>query len=261
VSLEPWQWAVIALGAFGTGLSKTGLAGLNILVVALFALVIEPRASVGVVLPVLLSADVVAVSAFQRHADWAHLRRLFPWAAVGVVLGYFAMGQVNDAQVKKLIGGIVLVMLLLHCARRVRESRRKRRAAQDDEPDVEAEEAEIPHRLWFVAGMGMLAGFTTMVANAAGPVMILYLLSAGLPKMAFIGTSAWFFLTVNLFKVPFSVELGLINPAALRLSATLAPFAVAGALLGKAVLRHIPQQLFENLALLMTLIAGLRLLF
>lgn len=259
MNLELWQWAVIALGAFGTGLSKTGLAGLNILVVALFALVIEPRASVGVILPVLLSADVVAVSAFQRHADWAHLRRLFPWAAVGVVLGYFALGQVNDAQVKKLIGGIVLVMLLLHCARRVRE-RRRRRSLEEDATDVEAEEAEIPHRLWFVAGMGMLAGFTTMVANAAGPVMILYLLSAGLPKMAFIGTSAWFFLTVNLFKVPFSVELGLINPSALRLSATLAPFAVGGALLGKSILRHIPQQLFENLALLMTLIAGLRLL-
>lgn len=220
--------------------------------VALFALVIEPRASVGIVLPILLSADMIAVSSFRRHADWAHLRRLFPWAAAGVVLGYFAMGQVNDAQVKKMMGGIVLFMLLIHCARRVRERRR------GDVPDVEE---AVPHRLWFVAGMGLLAGFTTMAANAAGPVMILYLLAARLPKMVFIGTSAWFFLMVNLFKVPFSVELGLINPHALRLSATLAPFAVAGALFGRAILKHIPQQLFENLALAMTLIAGLRLLF
>jgi uncharacterized membrane protein YfcA len=252
VTLLPWQWALAALGAFGVGLSKTGIAGLGILVVALFALVMPPRASVGVVLPILISADFVAVGAFRRHADWAHLRRLFPWAAAGVVLGYFALGRLGDTQIEKMIGAIVLAMAVVQYVRRGRA----RRAAADG-----AEEPSIPHHLAFVAGMGLLAGFTTMVANAAGPVMILFLLAMGLPKMAFIGTSAWFFLALNLFKVPFSAQLGLINPAALGVSAALAPFAVAGALCGRAILRHIPQRLFEDLALFLTVIAGLRLLW
>ncbi len=250
-SLTGWHWALLALGAFMVGLSKTGIAGLGILTVIVFASVLPPKASVGVVLPILLSADVVAVTAFRRHADWPQLVRLFPWAGAGVVLGYFALGRINDTQTAKLVGGIVLAMVVLHLAR---QRNLARRAAPDEDVPLP------PAALWFVAGMGLLGGFTTMVANAAGPVMILYLLALRLPKMAFIGTSAWYFLCLNLFKVPFSVSLGLINPAALGFSIALAPFAVAGALVGRALLRHIPQKLFENMALVLSVLTGLRLL-
>ncbi len=247
--LEMWPWILAAAASFGIGLSKTGIAGLGILVVAVFASVLPTRSSVGVVLPILLAADVVAVTAFRRHVVWAQLWRLFPWAAVGVVLGYFAMGRINDQQTEKLIGVIMLAMIVVHLVQRHRASR---------QTDLEA---SLPHTLWFAASMGILAGFTTMVANAAGPVMILFLLAMSLPKMEFIGTAAWFFLTVNLFKVPFSYHLGLITPASLGLVVQLAPFAVAGALCGRMLLRHIDQKLFENAALVLTVIAGLRLLF
>ena len=250
-SLTGAEWALLALGAFLVGLSKTGVAGLGILTVVIFASILPPKASVGVVLPILISADVVAVAAFRRHADWGQLVRLFPWACAGVVLGYFALGRINDAQTEKLVGGIVLAMVVLHFAR---QRNLARRAAPDGDVPLP------PATLWFVAGMGLLAGFTTMVANAAGPVMILYLLAVRLPKMAFIGTSAWYFLCLNLFKVPFSVSLGLINPAALGFSLVLAPFAVGGALFGRAVVRHIPQKLFENVALVLSVLTGLRLL-
>jgi len=242
---------LLALGAFLIGLSKTGIAGLGILTVVIFASVLPPKASVGIVLPILLSADVVAVAAFRRHADWPQLVRLFPWAGAGVVLGYFALGRINDTQTAKLVGGIVLTMVVLHFAR---QRNLARRAAPDDDLPLP------PAALWFVAVMGLLAGFTTMVANAAGPVMILYLLAVRLPKMAFIGTSAWYFLCLNLFKVPFSISLGLVNMASLGFSLALAPFAVGGALFGRAVLRHIPQKLFEDTALVLTILAGLRLL-
>ncbi len=250
-SLDGAAWALLALGAFLVGLSKTGIAGLGILTVVIFASVLPPKASVGVVLPILLSADVVAVTAFRRHADWPQLVRLFPWAGAGVVLGYFALGRINDTQTAKLVGGIVLAMVVLHLAR---QRNLARRGAPDDDLPLP------PAALWFVAGMGLLAGFTTMVANAAGPVMILYLLAVRLPKMAFIGTSAWYFLCLNLFKVPFSISLGLINPASLGFFIFLAPFAVAGALAGRALLRHIPQKLFENMALVLSVLTGLRLL-
>jgi uncharacterized membrane protein YfcA len=248
--LEPWQWALAALGTFAIGVSKTGVAGLGVLAVALFAIIFPTRASVGIVLPLLISADIVAVTAFRRHAVWRHLWRLMPWAALGIVLGYFAMGRINDHQVNKLIGGILVVMVALRVARRYQESRR---------PAGE-EEAPPSHGLLFTATMGILAGFTTMVANAAGPIMILYLLAMQLPKMEFIGTGAWYFLTLNLFKVPFSVNLGLVTATSLLFDVKVIPFAVAGALCGRTLLHRIDQRLFENLALVLTALAALKLL-
>jgi hypothetical protein len=119
----------------------------------------------------------------------------------------------------------------------------------------------IPHQLWFAALMGALAGFTTMVANAAGPVMILYLLAMQLPKMEFLGTGAWFFLAVNLFKVPFSWQLDLMTAPSLMLDLKLAPLVIAGAILGRLLIGRIHQRLFETLALAFTTLAALKMVF
>jgi uncharacterized membrane protein YfcA len=108
--------------------------------------------------------------------------------------------------------------------------------------------------------MGILAGFATMVANAAGPVMVLYLLAIGLPKLVFIGTVAWFFMLVNAFKVPFSVKLGLITPESLLLDAILLLPLIPGALLGPRILHHLNQKAFETMVLLLTLVGTIRLL-
>ena len=248
--LELWQWGLGALGAFLVGLSKTGIAGLGILNVAIFALMLPARQSVGIVLVILICGDIVAVTAYRRHANWHHLWRLFPWAGAGVLLGAVTLGRINDEAVRRLIGAILVVLVLLHLFRRNRPEKSKR------DP---TEETFRQHRLAFLAGL--FAGFTTMVANAAGPVMILYLLAMHLPKMAFIGTSAWFFLVLNLFKVPFSYSLGLINLSSLQIDLPLAPFAVLGALSGRMIIRHIDQSLFEKLALALTFAAGLRMLY
>lgn len=245
--LEPWQWALACLGAFLSGLSKTGIAGLGILSVALFALILPARESVGIVLVVLLCADVVAVTAYRRQANWGQLWRLFPWTAVGVVLGYLTLGRIDERMVRPLIGGILIAILVVHVVRRV--------ATRGDVPD------SAPRAPWLAPLVGVTAGFTTMVANAAGPIMIVYLLAMGLPKMEFIGTSAWFFLAVNLFKVPFNYNLGMIYPGSLLVDLPLAPFAVVGAVSGRLIIKHIDQRLFETLALLLTAVAGVRLLF
>jgi len=250
VQLELWQWALAILGTFAIGVSKTGIAGLGILAVSIFALIFPTRASVGLILPLLITADVVAVTAYRRHAVWAHLWRLFPWAALGVILGYFALGRINDHQVNKLIGGILVLLAAIQLWRRYQASRRGEQPAEE----------EASQGLWFVATMGILAGFTTMVANAAGPIMILYLLAMRLPKMEFIGTGAWYYLTLNLFKVPFSVNLGMITLPSLLFDLKLAPFAMIGALCGRALLRHIDQKVFEILALCLTTLAALKLL-
>jgi uncharacterized membrane protein YfcA len=238
-----WQWALAGLAAFLVGLSKTGITGLGILSVAIFASALPARESVGIVLVVLISGDLVAVSTYRREASWPHLWRLFPWAAVGVVLGALALGRIDSLTVQRLIGGILVALV------GVQFWRSRQVAATSDE-----------HHPAFAVIAGLGAGFTTMVANAAGPIMVIYLLAMRLPKMIFIGTAAWYFLVLNLFKVPFSVGLGLINTHSLPISLALIPFAVIGGLVGRVLIKYINQQLFEMLALVLALVAGLRLL-
>lgn len=246
VGLTLWQWTLLALAALVTGLSKTGIAGLGVLSVALFANALPARASTGALLPLLLCADVFGVAFFRKHASWPHLLKLFPWVVVGVIGGYFALDKISNAQVQRLIGGIILAMVALHFWRQ----RQSEKIA-----------AGLPHTWWFGGIMGMLAGFTTMVANAAGPVTVLYFLALGLPKLVFIGTGAWFYMLVNAFKVPFSVRLGLINTQSLLLDAALLIPMIPGALLGPVILKQLNQQAFENMALVLTVLAALRLLF
>ena len=244
MDLTAGQWTLLSLGAFCTGLSKTGIAGLGVLVVALFANALPARASTGALLPLLLCADLFGLAFFRKHASWSQLWKLFPWVILGVVAGYVALDRINNAQMQHLIGGILLAMVALHFWR-------KRQADQFA--------AHLPHSLWFAALTGMLAGFTTMVANAAGPVMSVYLLAIGLPKLVFIGTGAWFFMLVNSFKVPFSLKLGLISAGSLRMDALLLIPMIPGALLGPVILRRINQTWFEAMVLGLTVLSALRL--
>jgi uncharacterized protein len=245
VNLTLWQWTLLVLGAFFLGLSKTGIAGLSVLTVALFANAVPARASTGALLPLLLCGDIFGVAFFRKHADWSHLWRLFPWVVVGVLGGYFAMGRLSNGQVQRLIGGILLLMVVLHLWRQ----------RHSEQPS-----STLPHTWWFAAMTGILAGFTTMVANAAGPVMALYFLAVGLPKLAFVGTGAWFFMLLNGFKVPFSVQLGFITPDSLVMDALLVVPMLPGAFLGPVLLRHLNQRVFEGMVLVLTAAAALRLL-
>jgi hypothetical protein len=246
--LTPLQWTLLALGAFATGLAKTGVAGLGILAVALFANALPARESTGALLPLLIAADVFGVTIYRRHAEWRHVWRLCPWVIVGVSLGSVLLGRAGAGSVERLIGAILLVMLAVHLWR-------KRETARD--PDGVA--ARLPHAWWFAGLCGVLAGFSTMVANAAGPVMVLYLFAMGLPKLAFLGTMAWFFFLVNLFKVPFSVGLGLIRADSLVLDAILLVALAPGAALGPRIVRHLPERVFERMVLALTALAAIRL--
>jgi hypothetical protein len=243
MNFEFWQWALALTGALAIGLSKTGIGGLGMLSVVIFANLMPAREASGVVLPMLLFADVVAVLSYRQHAQWRHLWKLFPWTAVGVVAGYLAMGRINDRQAQVLIGGIILALLALHWWRRRKGG----------------EVAE--HGAWFAPTIGVLAGFTTLVANAAGPLMVIYLLAMRLPKMEYMGTGAVYFMLINLFKVPFMVDLGLINVPSFTLNLWLAPAVLAGALLGRKILAKINQRLFESLALVLAGLAGVKLLY
>ncbi|MFD8460369.1 TSUP family transporter [Streptomyces antimycoticus] len=246
-----WEFAALAAASILVGFSKTAVSGANTVSLAIFAAVLPARESTGVLLPLLIVGDLLAVRTYRRHAHWGTLVRLFPAVAAGVVVGTVFLLWAGDAEVRTSIGAILLLMAGVTVWRR----RAAARAEAPATPDADGAGARLK-----AGSYGVLGGFTTMVANAGGPVMSLYLLSAGFRKLGFLGTSAWFFLIVNVAKVPFSVGLGLIDVRSLLLDALLALFVLPGAYIGKACVDRINQRLFERLVIGATVLGGLQLL-
>jgi uncharacterized protein len=243
--LSPVQLIILLFSGFIIGLSKTAVPGLGTLAIPLSAMVLPARASTGVVLVMLICGDIFAVAYYRRNAVWSHLLRLFPYVIAGIVIGYLLLGRIDDARLRPVIGLIILFILGLNYWWK-RQS---------------GEKVNIPSRWWFAAFMGLLAGTTTMLANAAGPIMVIYLLAMRLPKREFIGTGAWYFFLGNLIKVPFSARLGLINSASLQLNLTLFSAIAFGAILGILVLKKIPEKAFNIVVQVLTVAAALKLLF
>lgn len=244
LGLSPGDIALLALAAALVGFSKTAVGGVSAISIAIFAAVLPARESTGALLPLLLVGDLAAVRAYRRHVDWPALLRLMPSVVAGVLVGVAFVAYVNDTVMRRTIGGLLLAMAAYHLWQRRR-------------PEGEAK-AVRRHVAAIV--FGTLAGFTTMVANAGGPAMSLYLLSMGYDKLGFLGTYSWFFFIVNLFKLPFSAALGLIDGQALARDAVLAVAVLAGAVVGRACVHRIDQKWFERLVLIFTVVASVNLL-
>jgi uncharacterized membrane protein YfcA len=227
------------------GTTKTGMPGLGILIVPLMALVLPTRQSTGILLGILILADLFAITYHRRNARWGHVLRLLPVAFAGIVAGYFGLKFVNDQQLKPVIGGIVLIMLGVNYWR----------------TRIKGEDAPVPTQWWFAAALGFMAGVTTMMANAAGPVMIIYLLAMRLPKVEFVGTGAWFFFVVNWLKVPFSANLDLMTAESVKLNLMMLPFIAIGAVSGIFLLKRIPQKAFNAIVQVLAAAAAIKLLF
>ncbi|WP_103533052.1 sulfite exporter TauE/SafE family protein [Streptomyces sp. SM11] len=273
-TISLWQLAALAAASTLVGFSKTAVSGANTISLAVFAAVLPARESTGVLLPILIVGDLLAVLVYRRHAHWPTLLRLFPAVAVGVVAGTLFMLWADDAAVRTSIGAILLVMTGVTLWRRrivekTTESGSDTGSGSDAGSDAGSEagtgtgtgrETGTGTGRTAARGYGVLGGFTTMVANAGGPVMSLYLLSAGFRKFGFLGTSAWFFLIVNVSKVPFSVGLGLIDARSLVLDACLLLFVLPGAYLGRACVDRINQKVFDRIVIGATVVGGVQLL-
>jgi hypothetical protein len=247
MTVEPLQWICALLGALMVGVSKAGITGLSILSVALFTYVFpSSKQASGLVLPLLIFGDIIAVLSYRTHTQWRYLWKLLPWTAAGVVLGYIALGHISDRTARIMIGMIVVSLSILGY---------RGRSRQAQTPEITGTWHWVP-----AAALGIAAGFITLVANAAGPLMAIYLIAMRLPKMQFVGTVAVFFMVLNWFKVPFMVKLGLITVQSFEFNLALAPAVLLGALTGRWLLIRINQQLFENLVLALSAIAGILLI-
>jgi uncharacterized membrane protein YfcA len=263
--LSPLDFALLALAAGLVGLSKTVLPGAGTISVAVFAAVLPARQSTGTLLVLLILGDLFAVWTYHAHADWRALRQLVPAVLAGVVVGSYFLAVADDGAVRRVIGAILLALVAVTLALRAAASAGRDRRRTEDANGAPAGDAAgltagATGRTWRrrleTGSYGILAGFTTMVANAGGPVMSMYFLAARFPIKRFLGTAAWFFLVVNLAKTPFSVSLGLINLESLRFDLLLAPAVVVGALVGRRLARRINQVLFDRLVLALTIVSA-----
>jgi uncharacterized protein len=242
--LDLVQWLLAIGGAVCVGIGKAGISGMGLLPVVIFAFIFGARTSTGIVLPMLVLGDITAVRAFHRHARWDYIRRILPPACIGVVVSAWFMRSLSEAVYKPIIGGIILGLIVLQVARMQR-------------PEWFG---SMPHTRLFAWTIGLIAGCATMLANAAGPIVAVYCLAVALPKMEFVGTSAWFFLIVNSFKIPFSLALGLIHGGTLMLNLVLSPAIIAGLVAGRWLTTRIPQRTFDLLLLAFAAIAAARLI-
>lgn len=252
--LEAWQITFGALAALLVGFSKTGLPGSGILVVPLMAAAFGGRLSVGATVPMLIFADCFAVAFYRQHAQWSHLKSLAPWVVAGLLAGAGFLKYLGDHHSKNdilnpIIGLIVLLMLAVNVAR----------GRWGDKI--------VPTSPLATGFTGSVAGFTTMVSNAAGPIMSIYMTATGMAKNQLMGTTAWYFFIFNLAKVPLLIWLNLDNRAApmftnesLIFDLYAAPLVLIGAVSGRKVFEIIPQKSFVTGILILSGLAAIKLM-
>jgi uncharacterized protein len=244
-SLTSTEWVVVCLCAVLVGFAKTGISGAGILVVPIFADVFPAGESAGILLPMLCVGDIFAVIYYKRHAVWNKIWPLFPWVLLGIIVASIIRNELSTTHLRISIGIIVLSVLILSVF------------INKDRIEKSSEKTSI----WLAGITGTSGGFATMLANAAGPIMNVYLILMKLPKNAFIGTGAWFFLLVNFFKIPIMVYEGSIDFNSVGFNAMLVPAIVVGALLGVRVVKVIPEKIFKKMVLVLTFIASVKLFF
>jgi uncharacterized protein len=222
-------------------MAKTGISGVGLMVVPLMANAFGGRPSVGLLLPMLIFADIFAVTWYNRHAQWKHILRLIPWAFAGIITAALVGKSISDQTFNRLLAGLVIFGIAILVWR-----------------DLRSDKIKVPQSMWFAGGLGLLGGFSTMIGNAAGPVMALYLLSMRLPKNSYIGTGAWFFFIVNLSKMPLHIwSWKTITLNSFTLDLLMIPAIAAGAFLGIWLVRLLPEKFYRILIIATTLLSAL----
>jgi uncharacterized membrane protein YfcA len=238
------DWILAAIAAVCIGLNKAGFNSFGIITILIMAHLFPAKVSTGTVLPMLLFADLMAIVIYRRHVSWKDLWQLLPTTVLGLVAGWLLMRFIPESVYGKVLGWMILLMMLVLLWQQV------------DERLL----SKVRNHPLLANGSGFVSGITTMMANAAGPVVTFYLLAKRFEKMAFVGTCAWFFFMINLTKLPLSWNLGLISAQSLLLNLTLLPAVIFGMGAGRLLIGKIPQVLFEWTLIAISTAAAIRLI-
>lgn len=242
--LSTLDWIYLIGSAFVLGLSKSGIKGISIIIVALMVFVFGAKASTGILLPMLLVGDIFAVIYYNRHAQRKYLFRLLPFMMVGVLLGTWIGENLSEEVFRRSMAIVIFISVAVMFWWDQRKSK------------------QVPKHIAFAGIMGLTAGFTTMVGNLAGSFANIFFLAMQLPKNAFIGTTAWLFLIINLFKVPFHVfSWGTITWETLKVDAVLVLPILLGLFVGIKILKKVNDKLFRKFILVMTAIGAIVIYF
>ncbi len=233
---------LLFISALLVGFSKASVGGLGIIMVLLMALAFPGKSSAGVLLPMLIFGDLLAVIFYRRDCQWKTVMKIFPLTAIGVIIGYFIVDMISQETFNVMLGVVILFMLGLGVI-------------------IEKNPLHPSQNMIFTIFIGILSGIATMFANAAGPLLAIYFLQLGLPKKAFVGTRSWYFLLLNLYKVPFSANLGLITWESLKLNLLCTPLILLGALIGARFLKKINMGTFKWLIRAAALVVSVKLIF
>lgn len=243
LSYSVTNWILIILSAFIIGLSKAGLKGIDMLNVAIMAIVFGGKASTGVVLPLLCAADLFAVVYYNRHAEWKHFWKLIPWMMAGVLIGVFVGKDLDEAVFQRVMAVIIVLTVIIMVV-------------------LEFRKTSVPSTKLMAGSMGLCAGFTTMLGNLAGAFSNVYFLAMRMPKNNFIGTAAWVFLVINYFKLPFQIIYWKnITSSTLLIDLLLLPAMLLGLWAGVRIVSKIKDEGYRKLVFVLTIIGALFIFF
>jgi uncharacterized membrane protein YfcA len=240
-NLSPAYLALFLVVALILGMAKAGLSGLGLSIVPIMALIFGAKESTGVILPMLISADIIAVIYYRRTAVWKHIFRILPWVAAGIISALLIGNMINNNQFRIVMISVVWVMLILMIINDLRKDNG----------------INLPDNNFFGPFIGIAGGFSTMIGNAAGPVFTLYFLAMRLPKKEFIGTSAWLYLIMNTGKLPLQALVWKnISVESLLLDLIALPVIVLGIFLGIRIVKLLPENVYRYFVIITTLVSS-----
>jgi len=238
------QWVAVCFAVFLLGISKSGIKGLGIVLVIILAFVFGEKASTGILLPMLVCADIMAVTYYHRHANWTYIKKLIPWMVFGVLVGVWLGNGISETLFKRIMAVIIIASVLIMFYSEYQKN------------------PKVPTHPLFSITAGFFAGFTTMIGNLAGPIANIYFLAMRLPKNEFIGTVAWLFFIINVFKLPFHFLVWkTVTKETLVLNSVLLPVIVVSFFSGTWIVKQISNVNYRRFILILTAIGGVIMLF
>jgi uncharacterized membrane protein YfcA len=247
--LEPYHLTLFSfliafLAALLLGMGKAGIKGLGVVIVLIMAIVFGGKPSTGVLIPLMIIADFFAVFYYHRHTQWQYLIKLLPTMFLGVLIGVWIGNDISEVLFKQIMAVLILITLAVMVIMEKKKSN------------------DIPSHWTFSSGMGLLSGITSMIGNLAGSFADIYFLAMRLPKNEFIGTAAWLFFIINVFKLPFHIFVWkTVTFETIGLNLILIPGIVIGFFMGVKIVKLINNSLYRKFIFIATAVGAFLILF